>query len=61
MQLLVRAGGLPSHGRGENRILKINYLLKTYIEPMISNVISEVDVLVYVVLSKAEHHLPYGK
>jgi hypothetical protein len=31
MQLLVRAGGLPFQGWGEDRILKITYLLKNYI------------------------------
>jgi len=32
MQLPVRAGGLPSQGRGEDRILKMTYLFKNYIE-----------------------------
>jgi hypothetical protein len=31
MQLPVRAGGLPSQGGEEDRILKITYLLKNYI------------------------------
>ena len=31
MQLPVRAGGLPSQGRGEDRILKMTYLFKNYI------------------------------
>jgi hypothetical protein len=53
---------LPSAGRGDGRILKVGYLLENYIGKMTDNVvISDVDALLYVVLCKAEKHVPYGE
>jgi len=50
--------------RGEGWILKIAYFLESYqyTETMIGKVVtSKVDVLMYVVLSKAQKHVPYGE
>jgi hypothetical protein len=43
-------------------VLKIAYLLKNHFGTMIGNdSVSEVDALMYVVLSKAEKYVPYGE
>jgi hypothetical protein len=61
----IKVKGLVSQGRGEGLILKIVCLLirKTHIlEWMAGNdVTSQVDAVIYVVLSKAEKHVPCGK
>jgi hypothetical protein len=54
--------GLSSQRRGQGWILTIAYLLQIVLDRIIGNVvISEVDAHMYVVLSKAEKHVPYGK
>ena len=51
-----------SQGRGECLILRIAYLLEKKLEWMTGNdVTSQVDALMYVVLSKAEKHVLYAK
>ena len=43
-------------------LLKYSTSWKIILETMIDNVvISKVDVLMYVILSKAEKHMPYGE
>ena len=52
----------PSQGRGDGRILRIAYCLENGIgtgDWTGNVVISEVAALTYVVLSKAENHVPY--
>ena len=50
-------------GQGDGRILKIAYCLENHIlELMTGNVVvSRVDALMYVILSKAQKHVPYGE
>jgi len=57
------AEGLHSPGRGDGRVFKItSFFLETELERKTANVvISEVDSLMYVALSKAEKHVPYGE
>jgi hypothetical protein len=57
-----RAEGLPSQGRGDGRSLKIVYFLENdFGNDDWKVVISHVDALKYVVLSKVEKHVPYGE
>ena len=60
MWLPGRVECLSSQGRGEVLILKIACFLQIILDQMTGNVvISEVDALMYVVLSEAEKHVPY--
>jgi hypothetical protein len=53
---------LSSQRRRQGWILTIAYLLQIVLERIIGNVIiSEVDVPMYVVISKAEKYVPYGE
>jgi len=58
----IYAEGLSSQGRGDARIPRIAYCAwKIVLELVTGNVVlSEVDVLTYVVLSEAGKHVPYG-
>jgi len=62
MWLRENVQGLPTRCGGDAIILELAYFLENYIGTMNGNVIiSDVDALMYVVLSKAEKHAPYGK
>jgi hypothetical protein len=54
--------GLPSRCGEDDIILELAYFLENYIRTVNGNVIiSYMDALMYVVLSKTEKHAPYGK
>lgn len=62
MQLPGRIEGLPSQGRGDGGFLKIVYFFWIImLEAMPGNVISEVDALMCVVLSRSEKHVQNGE
>jgi hypothetical protein len=62
MLLPESAEGLPSQGKGHGRNLKVAYFMKITVERLPGNsVISKVDALMYVILSTAKKHVPYGE
>jgi hypothetical protein len=62
MWLRISAQSLPSRCGGEGIILELAFVLENYIGMLHGNVvISDVDTLMYVVISKAEKHAHYGK
>jgi len=62
MWLRERVQGLPSRCGGDGIILELAFFLENYVAKVNGNVvIPDVDALMYVVLSKAEKHAPYGK
>jgi hypothetical protein len=64
-EFLLLPDGLEACLRKEEKIVEFSKSStsgKLYLEYMIgNNVTSEVDALTYVVLSKAEQHMPYGE
>ena len=61
MPLPESAEVLPSQGKGHGRNLKVAYFMEITVERLPGNsVISKEDVLMYVILSTAEKHVPCG-
>jgi len=62
MWLRENVQGLPTRCGVDGIILELAYFLENYTGTVNFNVIiSDVDAHMYVVLSKAEKHAPYGK